>query len=83
MTELICPKCHAAMRTYERNGVHIEQCTECRGIFLDKGELEHLSTAEAKWQAAPSAPPMHSGGDFGAPEPYYRRRKSFFEELFD
>ena len=33
------------MRTYERNGVHVDQCTECRGIFLDRGELEKLVDA--------------------------------------
>jgi Zn-finger nucleic acid-binding protein len=44
---LICPKCRGAMRTYERNGVLIDQCEECRGIFLDRGELEQLLDAEA------------------------------------
>ena len=38
-----CPKCRGNMRTYERNGVHIERCENCRGIFLDYGELEVLS----------------------------------------
>lgn len=54
--ELTCPKCHAAMRTYERNDVHVDQCTECRGIFLDRGELERLVAAENAWHAAGSAP---------------------------
>jgi Zn-finger nucleic acid-binding protein len=35
------------MRSYERNGVTIEQCAECRGVFLDRGELEHLVDAES------------------------------------
>ena len=47
--ELTCPKCHGPMRTYERNGVHVDQCTECRGIFLDRGELERLIDAETAW----------------------------------
>jgi Zn-finger nucleic acid-binding protein len=47
--ELTCPKCHGTMRTYERNGVHVDQCTECRGIFLDRGELERLIDAENDW----------------------------------
>ena len=38
-----CPKCHAQMHTYNRNGVQIEQCSNCRGIFLDYGELEAVS----------------------------------------
>lgn len=45
-TILICPKCRGEMRTYERNGVVIDQCEECRGVFLDRGELEQLLDAE-------------------------------------
>ncbi|MER6096375.1 zf-TFIIB domain-containing protein [Streptomyces sp. NPDC001728] len=53
-----CPKCHAAMHTYNRNGVQIEQCSGCRGIFLDYGELEALTRLESQWgQQAPPAPP--------------------------
>ncbi|GHA80181.1 zf-TFIIB domain-containing protein [Streptomyces termitum] len=53
-----CPKCHAAMHTYNRNGVQIEQCSGCRGIFLDYGELEALTRLESQWtQPAPPPPP--------------------------
>jgi Zn-finger nucleic acid-binding protein len=55
-TDLICPKCQGRMRTYERSGVHLDQCSECRGIFLDRGELEHLVDAEQGWQRSHSAP---------------------------
>jgi Zn-finger nucleic acid-binding protein len=56
--ELTCPKCHAPMRTYERNGVHVDQCTDCRGIFLDRGELDRLIDAENAWHGgAASEPP--------------------------
>ncbi len=44
---LVCPKCQAAMRSYERSGITVDQCSECRGIFLDRGELEKLLDAEA------------------------------------
>ncbi|PNG16103.1 zf-TFIIB domain-containing protein, partial [Streptomyces cahuitamycinicus] len=44
-----CPKCRAPMHTYNRNGVQIEQCSGCRGIFLDYGELESLTRLEAQW----------------------------------
>lgn len=53
--ELTCPKCHGSMRNYERNGVHVDQCTECRGIFLDRGELERLMDAENSWHAGAPA----------------------------
>jgi Zn-finger nucleic acid-binding protein len=35
------------MRTHRRNGVTIEQCTKCHGMFLDRGELEQLLGAES------------------------------------
>ena len=56
-----CPKCHAAMHTYNRNGVQIEQCSGCRGIFLDYGELESLTRLESQWQQ-PAPPPPAPGG---------------------
>ena len=60
MAELTCPKCQAPMRSYERNGVTVDQCTGCRGVFLDRGELERLVDAESAYyeaQSAPVAPP--------------------------
>ncbi|HEU4461483.1 MAG TPA: zf-TFIIB domain-containing protein [Solirubrobacterales bacterium] len=46
VTPLTCPKCGGEMRSYERNGVTVDQCGDCRGIFLDRGELERLIDAE-------------------------------------
>jgi len=62
MESLTCPKCQGTMRTYERSGVTIDQCSDCRGIFLDRGELERLIDADARFHAesapaAPAAPP--------------------------
>jgi Zn-finger nucleic acid-binding protein len=94
-----CPKCQAEMRTYERNGIHVDQCTECRGVFLDRGELEHLITAEAQWSAqqspapapAPTSTPQQSypQGGYGSQYPQggygkpSKKRRGFLEELFD
>ena len=49
MTELECPKCHTPMRHYERSGLVIDQCTGCRGVFLDRGELDRLVDAEGAY----------------------------------
>ena len=92
--QLTCPKCQAPMRSYERSGVTVDQCSECRGIFLDRGELEHLVDADARFQGGPptSAPPpqyqqqyapQHSSGHQGYGQKPHKKRKSFFEELFD
>ncbi|GGN70790.1 hypothetical protein GCM10011579_046430 [Streptomyces albiflavescens] len=70
-----CPKCHAPMHTFNRNGVQIEQCSGCRGIFLDYGELEALTRLESQWQqpappppAAPQAYPSAPAPAWGAPQ---------------
>lgn len=44
--ELHCPKCRGTWRRIERNGVIIDQCEQCQGVFLDRGELEQLMNAE-------------------------------------
>ncbi|MET9662125.1 zf-TFIIB domain-containing protein [Streptomyces sp. NPDC006510] len=86
-----CPKCHAQMHTYNRNGIQIEQCSGCRGIFLDYGELESLTRIEAQWtQQAPPAPPAPQAYPstpapaWGAPQHHggHYRHKSFGHMLF-
>ena len=54
---VICPKCQNVMHTVDRLGVHIEQCEGCRGIFLDRGELEQISGAEQRHYTAAAPPP--------------------------
>ncbi len=71
-----CPKCHAMMHTYNRNGVQIEQCSGCRGIFLDYGELEALTRLESQYTSQqygqvppPAAPPAPYPAPHTAPAP--------------
>ncbi|MCP2166040.1 hypothetical protein LX83_002899 [Goodfellowiella coeruleoviolacea] len=83
------------MRTYDRKGIHLEQCDHCRGVFLDWGELEQILRAEQQYYAD------HGQHTFATPPPYrpeygheqpgehgqQRRRprrgiRSFLEELF-
>jgi len=67
--QMTCPKCHGEMRTYERSGVTIDQCTECRGIFLDRGELEKLFDAEANWNSRQAAAPPAAAAAGPPPRP--------------
>ncbi|GAA2583872.1 TFIIB-type zinc ribbon-containing protein [Streptomyces lienomycini] len=92
-----CPKCHAPMHTYNRNGVQIEQCSGCRGIFLDYGELESLTRLEAQWAQPAPPPPPAAPQAYPAPAPQapawgaphgghghygHHRQKSFGRMLF-
>lgn len=77
---MICPKCQNLMQTVDRRGIHIEQCQGCRGIFLDRGELEQIATAEqshyasyatpAPPQAYPTPPPQYGGHAAPPPQHY-------------
>ena len=63
MSTLTCPKCGSEMRNYERNQVHVDQCTGCGGLFLDRGELEALVNAETAYYQPPAqqtAPPQQA-----------------------
>ena len=68
---MTCPKCSATMKTFDRAGIHVEQCSNCRGIFLDYGELEQILAADQQYQAPP---PLPSGA--GVPGDYRRRPDS-------
>nr|WP_101436203.1 zf-TFIIB domain-containing protein [Amycolatopsis niigatensis] len=74
---MICPKCQNVMRTLDKNGVHIEQCDGCRGIFLDRGELEQIAGAESAFYrqqpppyGRPDSPRPYQGGYSDSPRPY-------------
>lgn len=94
-TAMTCPKCRGQMSAYERNGITIDQCTECRGIFLDRGELERLIDAEAAYstrdrQPQP-APEYQQDRDreyddddyYRGRDKHHRRRGGFLGDLFD
>ncbi len=37
-----CPKCSTVLSIYERQGIEIDFCPDCRGVWLDRGELDKL-----------------------------------------
>ena len=75
----------------DRQGVEIDYCPSCRGVWLDRGELDKI--IEKNSAAAPAAPqPRGQGpwqdhapnpGHYGHGHKPHKRRKSFLEELFD
>lgn len=42
MPLLMCPNDNAAMQKVVRDGVEIDMCPSCRGVWLDRGELEKI-----------------------------------------
>lgn len=42
---LACPVCRAPLQEITKAGVAIDTCGQCRGVWLDRGELEKLAAA--------------------------------------
>ena len=60
MPLLMCPNDNAPMQTLERAGVQFDMCPTCRGVWLDRGELEKLmesASADGRASAPQAAPP--------------------------
>jgi Zn-finger nucleic acid-binding protein len=91
MSELVCPKCESPMRSYERSGITIDQCTGCRGVFLDRGELERLVDAEGSFyeergsrEEAPRQERDYRQEHGGHRQPQKKRKKeSFLSDLLE
>lgn len=88
-----CPSCAVELRMSERHGIEIDYCPQCRGVWLDRGELDKIierATAEQTVSAAPirraeEPETRRRERDERDHEEHYgkRRKKSFLSELFD
>ena len=45
MPLLLCPNCNTSMQNVNRSGVELDMCPSCRGVWLDRGELEKILSA--------------------------------------
>lgn len=94
-----CPACtETHLMLSERQGVEIDYCPRCRGIWLDRGELDKLlDRAVTAVHAAPASPPtdMPQGAMNSRSEGWRdgrydqgdnrhdKRKKSWLHEIFD
>ena len=93
-----CPHCDIPLSMAERKGVEIDFCNQCRGVWLDKGELDKiidLTVAERAgarpgvaprsqaYEPHPHEHPRHKDS-YGYKQPYYKKKKSsILGEIFD
>ena len=88
-----CPIDQATLTMTERQGIEIDYCPECRGVWLDRGELDKLIEAGAG--SRPAAAPQQQYREERPPrdhddrrykdDHYYKKKKkeSFLKDLFD
>ncbi len=93
---LLCPACRVDLVMSERQGVEIDYCPKCRGVWLDRGELDKI-LERAGSEIAPRAPttdprnaPAYARQDsdeypaYGHSGHHKRhKRRSFLDDLFD
>lgn len=88
-----CPIDEETLVMTERNGVEIDYCPKCRGVWLDRGELDKIiERSETAPTAAPSRQQDNrsrqedSRGGHGydqSRQPQRKKKESFLSELFD
>lgn len=70
-----CPVCNVPLNMTERQGVEIDYCPKCRGVWLDRGELDKIIERAASEAGPPPAPQPSYRPPERAPEPQYRPRE--------
>ena len=90
-----CPHCpDTALLMTDRQGIEIDYCPKCRGVWLDRGELDKLMERAATQaapapQAAPPPQPQYQQPQYPPhpqhhQKPYYgKHKKSWLSEIFD
>ncbi|MCR8697403.1 zf-TFIIB domain-containing protein [Campylobacter sp. LMG 7929] len=82
-----CPVCaNTALLMSERNGVEIDYCPQCRGVWLDRGELDKI----IERSTSQSAPQQSHQQNYNQQANYhhnngykYKKKESWLGELFD
>lgn len=80
-----CPHCKEPnLVLSERKGIEIDYCPECRGIWLDRGELDKIiEKSNESYSSESREASHHRGSHSDYSQKPYKRKKSFLEELFD
>lgn len=63
-----CPLCSIDLVMSERDGIEIDYCRKCRGVWLDRGELDKILERSAQYAAAPTATSADSAWTRPAPD---------------
>jgi len=83
-----CPNCSSPLQVINRYDADIDYCPTCKGVWLDKGELDKIAKKQVSFDEE-HYKRYHSDRNFDEyDDDYYyyggqRRRRSFFGDLFD
>ena len=83
---MTCPSCGGELVELERSGVRVDACRNCRGVWLDRGELDKIlerSTARESRRVDRDDDDDYRHGEKARESSPRKRRGGFFGELFD
>lgn len=93
MPLLLCPNDNASMSTVSRSGVEFDMCPTCRGVWLDRGELEKLIEAGGGGESGPAstmapypmAPPRqdYRRDGYDRDDGYRKKKRRDIFDIFD
>lgn len=84
-----CPHCHVTLKMSAREGIEIDYCPQCRGVWLDRGELDKIIERSVVDVAQPAPAPRetrsrdYDDDDDYRPRKPHKKRKSWIAEIFD
>lgn len=81
-----CPSCtDSVLAMSDRQGIEIDYCPNCRGIWLDRGELDKIVEKSKSSDLSSKEFSRERVNDVLYKQDYYKhkKKKSFLEELFD
>ncbi|MFD2517058.1 TFIIB-type zinc ribbon-containing protein [Salinimicrobium flavum] len=81
-----CPNDNTTLVMTERSGVEIDYCPECRGVWLDRGELDKIIERSAPQAQKNQDYQPRSDKNYNSREGSYqkpRKKESFLGDLFD
>jgi len=77
---MMCPKCNVPLEVSQRQGVETDVCQKCRGVWLDRGELDKIIN---RYDAFDQEEERSHYDDYRRREERQPGRKSFWQNMFD
>jgi uncharacterized protein len=94
-----CPKCNETLIMADRQGIEIDYCPNCRGVWLDRGELDKIIERSAAYTMGLDPGPTQyreepkyydqnkqyppQGGHYNDPYYKHKKKKGFLSDFFD
>jgi Zn-finger nucleic acid-binding protein len=73
-----CPVCHEVrMKEVDKNGIHIDVCPDCKGVWLDRGELEKLLKDVQELRQQYDSPAPQNAPTYSEPTNEYRNEPKY------